>query len=102
MPKIAVIKTGGKQYLVHEGDSLRVEKLLADGSVKFNEVLLTVEPDGSDLNLGAPHTGTTVTAKVAKQGRAKKVLVIHYKAKVRYHKKYGHRQPFTEVKVEKI
>lgn len=103
MSKIAVVKTGGKQYLVHEGDVLRVEKLeVAEGPVKFDEVLLVSDEDGSGLNIGKPKLSAAVAAKVAKQGRAKKILVVHYKAKVRYHKKYGHRQPFTEVKIEKI
>ncbi len=70
--------------------------------MSFDDVLLTAAADGSSVDLGKPKVKSRVEAKVTKQGRAKKVLVIHYKAKVRYHKKYGHRQPFTEVRVEKI
>jgi large subunit ribosomal protein L21 len=103
MSKIAVIKTGGKQYVVREGDVLKVEKLATtESTINFDEVLLSATADGSSLDLGQPKAKAKVTAKVTQQGRAKKVIVIHYKAKVRYHKKAGHRQPFTEVKIEKI
>lgn len=103
MAKMAVIKTGGKQYLVHEGSVLRVEKLPpADGSVMFDEVLLVADAEEGKVEVGTPKLATTVTAKVVRQGRAKKIRVVHYKAKVRYHKVYGHRQPFTEVRIEKI
>jgi large subunit ribosomal protein L21 len=103
MSKIAVIRTGGKQYIVKEGDVLKVEKLLTlKDDLVFDDVLMTAEADGSSVNFGQPQVKTTVDAKVVKQGRAKKVLVVHYKAKVRHHKKYGHRQPFTEIKMEKI
>jgi len=103
MSKIAVIRTGGKQYVVREGDVLKVEKLsAAEGPINFDDVLLSAASDGSSIDLGQPKAKAKVSAKLTKQGRAKKILVIHYKAKVRYHKKYGHRQPFTEVKIEKI
>lgn len=103
MAKLAVIRTGGKQYLVKEGDVLKVEKLpQADGTITFDEVLLVAEADGSKVEVGTPKLATTVTATVVRQGRAKKIRVVHYKAKVRHHKVYGHRQPFTEVKVGKI
>lgn len=106
---LAIIKTGGKQYIVKEGDTLRVEKLSTDNTpieagktVKFDQVLLTASEDGSTLKAGNPTTGGTVEATVVKQGRAKKVLVRKFRAKVRYSKTYGHRQPFTEVKITKI
>ncbi len=103
MSTIAVVKTGGKQYVVREGDVLKVEKLAAaDGTIVFTDVLLKAAADGSSVELGQPRVKATVTGSVTKQGRAKKVLVVHYKAKVRYHKKYGHRQPFTEVKIDKL
>ena len=103
MSKIAVIRTGGKQYVVHEGDVLKVEKLPSqDGIVAFDDVLLVADSEGQSITLGQPNVKSSVSAKVAKQGRAKKVVVVHYKAKIRYHKKYGHRQPFTEVRIEKI
>jgi len=64
--------------------------------------LLVAEEDGSKVEAGTPNVAAKVTAKVVRQGRAKKIRVVHYKAKIRYHKVYGHRQPFTEVKVDKI
>ena len=102
---IAVIRTGGKQYKVRQGDTLKVEKLDAekDASVDFNEVLLVGDEDGKNLKIGAPLVaGAKVEATVMEQGRAKKIDVIKYKRKIRYRKKYGHRQAFTQVKIEKI
>ena len=100
MSRIAVVRTGGKQYLVHPGDKLKVEKLIsASDKMDINDVLLTAEDDGSQVEVGTPKTKATVAVEVLKQGRGKKIIVVHYKPKVRYHKKYGHRQPFTEVKV---
>ena len=101
----AVIKTGGKQYKVKQGDILKVEKLDVekDTTVAFNEVLLVGDEDGQNLNIGAPLiSGATVTATVLEQGRSKKIDVIKYKRKIRYRKKFGHRQAFTQVKIEKI
>ena len=90
----AIIKTGGKQYKVAEGDSVFVEKLDAEegSSVTFDEVIL-----GTPLVDGAK-----VTAKVEKQGKEKKVVTFKYKPKKHSHSKYGHRQPYTKVTVEKI
>ena len=99
----AIIETGGKQYRVQEGDSIRVEKLnIADGeTVKFDKVLLVAKD--SDLNVGKPYvSGACVEATVEKQGKNKKVLVFKYRAKKDYRNKKGHRQPYTQVKVEKI
>jgi large subunit ribosomal protein L21 len=100
----AIIETGGKQYKVAEGDLLQVEKLAeakAKGEVVFDKVLLIV--DGDKVQLGTPYLdGATVTAKFEADGRAKKIVVVKYKAKVRHHKKAGHRQPFTKVKIAKI
>lgn len=99
----AVIQTGGKQYKVAKGDTLKIEKLsdVKDGKVTFNEVLLT--DDGKTTNVGTPHvSGAKVTASVLGDGRHKKVMVVRYLAKSRYYKKNGHRQPFTEVKIESI
>lgn len=104
MSKMAVIKTGGKQYLVKEGDVLSVEKL--DGKtegakVSFDEVLLI--DDEKETKMGEPALrGVKVSAEVIEAGRAKKVTVIRYKAKSRYFKKRGHRQPFTKVKIASI
>jgi len=101
----AVIKTGGKQYKVKQGETLKVEKLDVekDTTFDFNEVLLVADKKGDDVKIGAPTVeGAKVTAKVLEQGRDKKIDVIKYKRKVRYRKKYGHRQAYTQVKIEKI
>ncbi|HXK36442.1 MAG TPA: 50S ribosomal protein L21 [Candidatus Paceibacterota bacterium] len=98
----AVIKTGGKQYIVEEGDVLSIEKLDHDGaSVTFDQVLL-VAGDGAPA-IGCPLvTGATVQASVVADGKGAKKMVFRYKNKTRYHKKKGHRQPFTQVKIDKI
>ncbi|MFH1551779.1 MAG: 50S ribosomal protein L21 [bacterium] len=99
----AVIKTGGKQYLVSPGDKIKIEKLdTEDTEVIFDQVLLVVD-DNKDVKIGAPLVeGAKVKAKIIKQDRAKKIIVFKYKPKKRYQKKMGHRQPFTEVEIEKI
>lgn len=98
----AIIATGGKQYKVSEGDIIRVEKLgIADGeTVTFDQVLAL---NDGELKVGTPTvTGASVSASVIKEGKAKKVIVYKYKPKTGYHKKNGHRQQYTEVKIEKI
>ena len=98
----AIIATGGKQYKVAEGDIITIEKLgLEDGAtVTFDEVLAV---NNGTLNVGTPTvSGATVTGSVIKEGRSKKVIVYKYKRKSGYHKKNGHRQSFTMVKIEKI
>ena len=102
---IAVIKTGGKQYKVKEGGKLKIEKLPAEagGKVTFSDVLLVADEAGQNVKIGTPLVnGARVEAAVLGQGRAKKITVIKYKPKVRYRRKTGHRQAFTEVKIEKI
>ncbi|HUO75579.1 MAG TPA: 50S ribosomal protein L21 [Candidatus Paceibacterota bacterium] len=98
----AVIKTGGKQYIVREGDVLDVEKLVHEGEkVSFDQVLLA--GDDKKAIIGRPIIeGAKVTASVIGEGRGSKKLVFRYKSKTRYHKKKGHRQPFTKVIIEKI
>ena len=99
----AIIVTGGKQYKVSEGDVLYIEKkdVKEGDAVKFDKVLLVGE--GSDVKVGAPVVdGVSVTGKVIKNDKAKKVVVYKYKPKKGYHKKQGHRQPYTKVKIEKI
>ena len=99
----AIIRTGGKQYRVSEGDVLNVEKLnVEEGQeVVFDEVL-TVVNDG-DVKVGAPTVaGAKVTAKAAKQGKADKIFVFKYRAKSNYRKRQGHRQPFTQVEITSI
>ena len=99
----AVIATGGKQYKVSEGDVIRVEKLGAQAkeTYTFDQVLLVSGEDG--LKIGNPTVeGATVEANVVRNGKAKKVIVYKYKRKTGYHKKNGHRQQFSEVKITKI
>ena len=99
----AVIVTGGKQYKVSEGDTLFVEKIEAEegSAVTFDQVLMVGE--GEDVKVGAPTVaGATVEASVVENGKARKVIVYKYKRKSGYHKKNGHRQQYTAVKIEKI
>lgn len=99
----AIIKTGGKQYMVKAGDVLNVEKLDVESGAKvmFEEVL-AVGNDG-ELQIGNPVvSGASVEATVVGNGKAKKVIVFKYKPKKDYRKKQGHRQPFTKVIIEKI
>lgn len=98
-----IIKTGGKQYRVQEGDNIFIEKVAGevDSQVVFDQVLAVVK-DG-DVKIGTPVVeGAKVTAKVLKQGKEKKILVFKYKAKSNYRRRQGHRQPFTKVVIEKI
>ncbi|OGD41926.1 50S ribosomal protein L21 [Candidatus Azambacteria bacterium RIFOXYD1_FULL_42_11] len=98
----AVVKTGGKQYLVKEGDKPKIEKINAKegDNFDFDKVLLVAD---KEVKIGAPLVeGAKVSAKVLKQSRAKKVIVFHYHSKTRYKKKAGHRQHFTEVEILKI
>lgn len=98
----AVIKTGGKQYIVKEGQILTIEKLAHDGDkVVFDEVLLVANE--KTATIGQPTVkGAKVTATVLEEGKGEKKIVFRYKAKTRYHKKKGHRQLFTKVKINKI
>ena len=97
----AIIATGGKQYKVAEGDVLKVEKLSAatGETVTFDQVI-AVSDNG--LKVGADVANATVTATVVGGGKGKKVIVYKYKRKTGYHKKNGHRQAYTQVKIEKI
>lgn len=101
----AVIATGGKQYVVHEGDFLNVEKIAGDhkegAKIEFSEVLLV--DDGKSTKVGEPTvSGAKVVAEFVEEGRDKKVEVIRFRSKSRYFKNRGHRQPYTRVKVTKI
>lgn len=99
----AVIKTGGKQYRVQEGEVLKVEKLAADvgETVELDQVLAL--KTGDDLKIGTPLVeGAKVQAKVLAQGKAKKIIVFKYKPKKNYRKKQGHRQSYTSLRIEKI
>ena len=97
----AIIATGGKQYKVSEGDVIRVEKLdvEAGNTVTFDQVI-AVSDNG--LKVGEAVANATVSGTVMDQGRARKVIVYKYKRKSGYHKKNGHRQAYTQVKIEKI
>lgn len=101
MAKIAVIKTGGKQYKVQEGDLVKVEKLLAEKGTKVKLETLLIA-DGANLELGQPFLGEKVEAEVVETAKGKKVTVVKYKNKTRYKKTVGHRQMFTALKVLKI
>ncbi len=101
----AVIQTGGKQYLVKEGDALRIEKisdeLKVGDAVSFDKVLLL--SDEKETKVGMPHlAGAVVSATITEAGRGKKIEVVKYKAKSRYFKLRGHRQPYMKVTIGKI
>ncbi len=97
----AIIETGGKQYKVSEGDIIKVEKLNAEAgeTVTFDQVIAVSD---DTLKVGADVANATVAATVMEQGKGKKVIVYKYKRKTGYHKKNGHRQAYTQVKIDKI
>ncbi|HEY3363721.1 MAG TPA: 50S ribosomal protein L21 [Symbiobacteriaceae bacterium] len=99
----AIVETGGKQYRVQPGDVVRIEKLEAgEGEKVVLDKVLLVSKDGA-LTVGVPYvSGATVTGTVKKQGRAPKIIVFKYHAKVNYRKKTGHRQSYTAVTIEGI
>ena len=97
----AVIKTGGKQYRVQQGDQLRVEKLPGSvgDTITFDEILL-VAGEGAALQIGTPNlAGAKVEAKIVAQDRAKKIIVFKFKRRKNYRRKAGHRQPFTALQI---
>ena len=97
----AIIATGGKQYKVSEGDIIKVEKLDAEpgATVTFDQVVAVSD---KELKVAGDVANASVTATVMEQGRYRKVIVYKYKRKTGYHKKNGHRQAYTQVKIEKI
>ncbi|BAG07782.1 MULTISPECIES: 50S ribosomal protein L21 [Finegoldia] len=98
----AIIKTGGKQYKVSEGDIIKVEKIEAEAGdkIEFDQVLMVA---GDDVKVGSPVVeGAKVSAEVLDQKKDKKIVIFKFKAKKNYRKKKGHRQPYTLVKIEKI
>lgn len=102
MAKIAIIETGGKQYVVTNDSVLTIEKLPGEhkegAKISFGKVLLV--DDGAKAQVGKPYVaGATVEAELVEEGRAKKVTVIRYRQKSRYFKKKGHRQPFAKVRI---
>ena len=97
----AVIKTGGKQYIVKEGDIVNIEKLIAEpGEVVSFDALLTF--DGDKVTVGTPTVAGKVSGEVVAHGRDAKISVVKYKAKSRYTRRTGHRQHFTRVKITKV
>ena len=99
----ASIETGGKQYKVSEGDFVFVEKLDAEAGETVTVDKVLVVADGEDVKVGAPYVdGASVTADVVKNGKDKKIIVYKYKPKKGYHKKQGHRQPYTKLEIKKI
>jgi large subunit ribosomal protein L21 len=99
----AIIETGGKQYQVKEGDVVFIEKLdaAAESKVSFDKVIAVGKEDG--LTVGAPYVaGAAVEATVLKNGKSKKITVFTYKPKKNEKRKQGHRQPYTQVKIEAI
>ena len=98
----AIIATGGKQYKVSEGDVIRVEKLDVEAGQTYDFTQVLAISDG-ELTVGTPVVeGAKVTATVMGEGKGKKVIVYKYKRKTGYHKKNGHRQTYTQLKIEKI
>lgn len=99
----AVIKTGGKQYRVEEGDTLAIERLEGDTGtqVYFDEVLLVGSP--TETRIGRPLiAGANVAATIVEQGRAKKVIIFKFRRRKNYKRKKGHRQYFTRVRIDSI
>ena len=99
----AVIKTGGKQYRVSEGETLKVEKLEVEPGKKvtFDEVLMIA--DGDKVQVGSPHvTKASVDAKVISQGKGKKVRILKFRRRKNSMKQQGHRQLYTEIQIDKI
>lgn len=99
--KIAVIKTGGKQYKVSQGQNIKIEKIdgQAGASLKFPTLMVAEE---EKVQFGQPVLGELVEGKILEQGRGKKIQVIKFKNKIRYKRNVGHRQPFTKVEIVKI
>ena len=103
--EVAVIKTGGKHYVVSKGTTITIERFPEDkqagDKVVFNDVLFV--DNGSDTTIGTPAIkGAEVKGTIVSSGRAKKIDVVKYKAKSRYYKRRGHRQPFLKVKIDAI
>ncbi|HEY6356840.1 MAG TPA: 50S ribosomal protein L21 [Vicinamibacterales bacterium] len=99
----AVIEANGRQFKVREGEVIRVDSMPGepDSQIVFERVILA--HDGNELRVGSPLVGNAkVTARVVRQGKDRKIMVFHYKPKKRIRKRRGHRQPITELRIEKI
>jgi len=101
MSKIAVIKTGGKQYKVAEGQVVKIEKLdlEVEKGIQFDTLLVA---DGANINVGVPFLSEKVSATVIEHGKSDKVYGVKYKNKTRYRKTVNHRQQYTKVRIDKI
>lgn len=103
LPMIAVIKTGGKQYLVQPGDKIKVEKLDDKEGTQFTFGEVLLYSDGEKSQIGNPLVkGAKVHGEIIRHGKGEKLIIFKYKPKKRYKRKIGHRQPFTEVQITKI
>jgi large subunit ribosomal protein L21 len=99
----AIVETGGKQFIVEEGGVIRAEALKIPAGEKFTLDRVLLIQNGGDLKIGTPYlNGANVETTVVAHGKEKKVIVYKYKPKKGFHKKKGHRQPYTELKIEKI
>jgi len=99
----AIIETGGKQYKVQEGDIITVEKLAVDTGTAYTFDRVLSVADGEKISFGVPYVaGASVAASVLGDGKGKKVVVYKFKSKKNYHRKKGHRQPFTRLKIDSI
>jgi large subunit ribosomal protein L21 len=99
----AVVNTGGKQYKVQKGETLRIEKIpgAVGSSVTFDKVLMVA--DGENIRVGQPVLeNVAVQAQIVEQDKAKKILIFKYKRRKRYRRKNGHRQPFTAIRIDGI
>ena len=99
----AVVNTGGKQYKVQKGETLRIEKIPGEvgSSVTFDKVLMVA--DGENIRVGQPVLeNVAVQARIVEQDKAKKILIFKYKRRKRYRRKNGHRQPFTAIRIDGI
>jgi len=99
----AIVNTGGKQYKIHQGDVLRVEKIPGEigSSVSFDKVLMF--SDGKNVSIGQPLLdNVAVKGHIIEQGKAKKIIVFKYKRRKRYRRKQGHRQQYTAIKIDSI
>lgn len=100
---LAIIESGGKQYLIQPNNKIQVEKIKGEvgDTIKIEKVLMSA--NGDKVEFGAPFvSGSTIEAKITKQARSKKVIVFKYKAKSKYRRKQGHRQNYTELEFGKI
>ena len=99
----AIIETGGKQYKVAEGDVITVEKLGVEAGTEFSFDKVVAVSDDKNISVGTPYvSGASVLASVIGDGKAKKVIIYKYKSKKGFHKKKGHRQPFTKLEIKSI